>query len=131
VLHPFAHPVKGALNLTGAVLRRLPWSSRRNHLVDLLKFVIWIVGVVLAIAQPSHSIIHILLAVLGTAVRNENGTDLVEVRRVLVDALCLHSLIPASVQPTLNVSSGSILRRLTFLLWKHWVDLLELCCRIL
>jgi hypothetical protein len=51
--------------------------------------------------------------------------DLVEGRRILVDARRLYFLIPSPVQGTLNVF-GRILALFAFLLWKYLVDHLEL-----
>jgi hypothetical protein len=51
--------------------------------------------------------------------------DLVEGRRMLVDARRLYFLNPAPVQGTINVF-GMILARFAFLLWRYLVDRLEL-----
>jgi hypothetical protein len=51
--------------------------------------------------------------------------DLVEGRRILVDARRLDILNPAPIQGTLNVFD-TILAHFAFLLWRYLVDLLEL-----
>jgi hypothetical protein len=55
----------------------------------------------------------------------KRACDLIEDRRILVDARRLYFHIRAPVQGTLNVF-GMILAVFAFLLWKYLVDLLEL-----